>query len=201
MFPAQKQKTYLQSKSVVTALNVLIDALWDTHKFWLHSQLRSPSDLLFFQFKESHHQEKETSSSIKPHLQKHTECWTRSELCHRWRESLHMLAKPQVWQRRSLSYWQSFPQSLIQSLFMGCVQRRVKEFKIDFIPPITRTSPISPVNNCTWRDNKKSLLVTIHWGRNVSTVPVEGGPAVWKSVKFSNGCNLLQSAGDNLLNC
>lgn len=82
-----------------------------------------------------------------------------------------MLPKPPVWQRRSLSYWQSFPQSPIQSLFSGCVQRRVKEFKLYFTPPITHTSPISCVNDCTWRHNKKYLLVMINWGRNVSTVP------------------------------
>lgn len=84
-----------------------------------------------------------------------------------------MLPKPLVWKRHSLSYWQSFPQSPIQSLFSGCVQRRVKEFKFYFIPPITRTSPISRVNDCTWRHNKKYLLVMIKWGRNMSAVMEE----------------------------
>lgn len=113
-----------------------------------------------------------TNKRRKPQV-RFAECWARSYRLLRWTEmpSLHMLPKPLVWQRRSLSYWQSFPQSPIQSLFSGCVQRRVKEFKFYFIPPITPTSPISHVNDCTWRHNKKYLLVTINWGRNVSTVP------------------------------
>lgn len=60
-----------------------------------------------------------------------------------WTEALssHMLPKPLVWQRRSLSYWQSVPQSPIERLFNGCVQRRVKEFKFYFISPTTHTPP------------------------------------------------------------
>lgn len=136
-FHRNRPKADLQSKYVATALDILIDAVRDTYKLGLHFQLRSPSEgfFFFFHFRELHQQENETSSYIKPDFAELcrvlSALWLVSYRPRRWTEAplSHVLPKPLVWQRRSLSYWLSSPQCPIQSPFSGCVQRRVKEFK------------------------------------------------------------------------